>query len=68
MKTKSSVINRNNTIIIGRSIGSGGATYLASRKNLKNLVLISPFSKIREVAKDFVGCVGGIVKSHFDNL
>ena len=62
MRTKKPVVNRNNTIVIGRSIGSGGATYLACNKKMKNLILISPFSK------DFVGCVGGCFKCHFNNL
>jgi hypothetical protein len=53
---------------MGRSIGSGGATYLASQQKLNNLILISPFSDIPSVAKDFVGCVGNIVKCHFDNM
>lgn len=61
-------MNSENTIVIGRSIGSGGACYLASRKKVHNLILISPFSTIPEVATDFVGCVGRIVKCHFNNL
>lgn len=56
-----------NTVVIGRSIGSGGASYLAKRKKIHNLVLISPFSTIPSVAKDFVGCLGCIVKTHFNN-
>ena len=68
MRTKKPVVNRNNTIVIGRSIGSGGATYLACNKNMKNLILVSPFSTIPNVAKDFVGCLGGCVKCHFNNL
>ena len=56
-----------NTVVIGRSIGSGGASYLAKRKKINNLVLISPFSTIRSVARDFVGCMGCIVKMHFNN-
>ena len=46
MRNKNTIVNRNNTIVIGRSIGSGGATYLASRKNIQTLILISPFSTI----------------------
>ena len=67
MRTSKQVINRENTIVIGRSIGSGGASYLACQKNIRNLVLISPFSNIPSVATDFVGCIGKIVKCHFDN-
>lgn len=61
-------ISSNNTVILGRSIGSGGACYLASRKNLRNLILISPFSTIPNVAKDIVGCAGSCIKCHFNNI
>lgn len=67
-KSQKNVINTQNTIVIGRSIGSGGASYLASRKKISNLVLISPLSKITEVAVDFVGCLGKCVIQHFDNI
>lgn len=55
---------------MGRSIGSGGATYLASQKNLQNLILVSPFSTIPNVATDFVGCscTKCFLKCHFNNL
>lgn len=45
----------NNIIIIGRSIGSGPATYLASKKKIACLALISPFTSIRDLIKDKVG-------------
>lgn len=67
-RNKKSVINTKNTIVLGRSIGSGGACYLASRKRIERLALVSPFSTIPNVATDFVGCTGKIVKCHFDNL
>ena len=58
-----------NTVVLGRSIGSGGATYLAVHKKLRNLALISPFSSIPKVAVDFAGCAGKLlVKNHFDNI
>lgn len=69
VNNKTPVVNSSNTVIIGRSIGSGGACYLASRKNLQHLVLISPFSTIRTVAQDFVGCLGKcLLKEHFNNI
>lgn len=55
--------------VIGRSIGTGGASYLAGNKRgVPGLILISPFDTITEVAKGMVGCLGCIVKQHFDNL
>lgn len=69
IKNKSPVVNSTNTIILGRSIGSGGACYLAAHKNIRNLALISPFSTIPNVAADFAGCFGKyLVKEHFNNL
>lgn len=53
---------------MGRSIGSGGATYLAGNKPSSILILISPFDSIKNVTKTIIGCLGCIVKQHFDNL
>lgn len=55
---------------MGRSIGSGGATYLASQMKMQNLILVSPFSTIPNIATDFVGCSCAtcFIKCHFNNL
>lgn len=53
--------------MMGRSIGSGGASFLAGHRNIPLLVLMSPFDSIRNVAMNMVGCMGFIVKQHFDN-
>lgn len=55
-------------MVMGRSIGSGGATYLAARRQVPNLVLMSPFDTIRRVARAHMGCAGSIVKQHFNNI
>lgn len=52
---------------MGRSIGSGGASYLAGHRNVPLLVLMSPFDSIRQVAIKMVGCLGCLIKQHFDN-
>ncbi len=36
--------------VVGRSLGSGVATYLASQRNIARLVLITPFDSVRAVA------------------
>lgn len=54
-------------IVMGRSIGSGGASYLAAHRPVRSLILISPFDSIKKVARGLMGCIGGIVKQHFDN-
>jgi len=38
-------------ILIGRSLGSGVATYLASKRDVKKLFLITPYDSIENVAK-----------------
>lgn len=54
-------------MVMGRSIGSGGASYLAGHKSVPLLILMSPFDTIKKVATGMVGCLGGIVKQHFNN-
>lgn len=53
---------------MGRSIGTGPATFLASQVNPEKLILISPFDRIVKVAEDIAGCMGKIVKDHFNNV
>ncbi len=38
--------------VIGRSLGSGVATYLASKNKIAKLVLITPFDSVQNVAQD----------------
>ena len=52
---------------MGRSIGSGGASYLAGHRNIPLLILMSPFDSIRKVATRWVGCLGCLIKQHFNN-
>ena len=52
---------------MGRSIGSGPASYLASEVKCSKLALVSPFDSIRNVSMEHVGCMGCMVKNHFDN-
>lgn len=39
-------------VAIGRSLGSGVATYLASQREVKGLILITPYDSIYAMAKD----------------
>jgi len=41
-----------NVSVIGRSIGSGIATFLAARRHVAKLVLVTPFDSLVNVAKD----------------
>lgn len=62
-------ISMSQILIMGRSIGSGPATYIAQKFKPAALLLISPFTSIKEVAKSMYGFVGALfVKDRFDNL
>ena len=53
---------------MGRSLGSGPATFLASKYKPAALVLISPFTSIKNAASDLFGFFGGFfIKERFDN-
>lgn len=54
--------------VIGRSIGSGVAGYLASKRNVESLILITPYDSIREVAanKFPIFPVSMLIKDHYD--
>ena len=41
--------NDNDIYIVGRSLGTGPAVYLASKENPKSLILISPFKSIKSI-------------------
>ncbi len=58
-----------NIIVYGRSIGSGPATWLASKKDVGALALMSAFTSIRGVVKDIAGkWIQYLVKERFNNL
>ena len=56
-------------IIYGRSLGSGPATYLASRHPAKQLILETPYDNIPNVvrAKSKVPIPPGLIRTHFPN-
>lgn len=48
-------IDPKSMILIGKSIGTGFASYVASKIQVAGLVLISGFASIKKVAADYVG-------------
>ena len=59
-------IDPSNIIIMGRSIGSGPSTFLASRNKIGMLILIAPFTNLKDAAKYKVGSfLGRFVKQRF---
>ena len=56
-------------IIFGRSIGSGAATYLASKYQPGALALMSAYTSVTDIAKQQFGwLLGSLMHAHFDNL
>jgi len=63
-------IDPGNIVAMGRSLGSGVAVYLASRRPLKAVMLTTPYDSIREVAQErfpFVP-IKRLLKHPFDSL
>ena len=57
-----------NILLFGRSIGSGPATYLASHRDPGCLLLMSPISSIRAVAKEVAGNISKLIADRFKNI
>jgi hypothetical protein len=53
---------------MGRSIGTGPASYLSNATDVKKIILMSPFTSIRQVFNDFTCCLGLFVEDIFNNL
>ena len=56
-----------NIMLLGRSIGSGPASYLASQRNPGALIMMSSFTSLRSVVNDHVGSLDKILKERFNN-
>lgn len=48
-------IGREDIVVMGRSMGTGPACYLAAKSMPRALILMSPFTSLRGVAENFVG-------------
>ncbi len=62
-------IDSSNIIVMGRSLGTAVATYLASKRKVSGVILISPFASMSSVAKEhhpFLP-VGLLLKHKFDS-
>jgi uncharacterized protein len=56
--------------VIGRSLGSGVAIYLATQRKIDKIALITPYDSIKNVAKSHypIFPVSLLLKDHFDSL
>ncbi len=63
-------VNKSNIIVMGRSIGTGVATYLSEKRDAAATVLVSPFDSLSSVIKEKcpVLPVNLILKNKFDSL
>lgn len=63
-------ISVDNVVLFGRSIGSGIAIYVASKRKVKHLILVTPFDSIRNIVKDklLIFPVDLILKHPFNSL
>ena len=67
-------VNESNIILMGRCIGSGPATYLASIHSILALILLSPLKSIKEAIKTMfpklnIGqVIQNLVKERFNNM
>jgi abhydrolase domain-containing protein 17 len=48
-------VKEENIILMGKSLGSGPATHLASHRRPSSLILITPYTSIMECAVDLLG-------------
>lgn len=62
------VLREKDLLLFGRSMGSGPATYLAANFKPGGLILMSPYTSIKNVVKSKVGFLSFMVAEHFDNL
>ena len=51
--TRQPNIDGGRVVVIGRSLGSGVASYLASQRPVRGVLLVTPFDSITEVARGF---------------
>lgn len=63
-------INKSNIILMGRSIGTGVATYLAEKRNVSATILVSPYDSLGSVIKEKCPIlpVNLILKHKFDSI
>ena len=62
-------VSPENILVIGRSIGTGPACYLGSKRNPEGIILISPFTSIRDIAQKIVGnMLKYLISEKFENI
>jgi hypothetical protein len=49
-------------------MGSGPAIFLAAHYNVGSLILMSPYTSIKNVVKNKIGWLSMLIAEHFDNI
>ena len=57
-------------MVFGRSLGSAMALHVAARRDVAGLILVSPFTSLRDVARSHLPWlpVGPLMRNPFDTL
>lgn len=60
----------NHVVLMGRSLGSGVAVYVAAQRQVRGVILVTPFDSLLSVARHHYPFlpVGLLLKHHFDSL
>ncbi len=68
--TETLKIKPENIIVMGRSLGTGVATYLASQRQVGKVILITPYDSVESVSKEiyFFVPVSLLLTNRFDSL
>jgi fermentation-respiration switch protein FrsA (DUF1100 family) len=63
-------INPDSITVLGRSMGSGPSIHLCSKRDPANLILVSPYTSIKNVSKELIGNFMGslLIKERFSNI
>lgn len=63
-------IDPKNIIVMGRSLGTGVATYLSSQRSVKKVILVTPYDSIESLAKEWYPFipVSFLLRNKFDSL
>ena len=63
-------VDRSNIVVMGRSLGTGVATYLAENRNVKGLILVTPYDNLKSLIQKKAPMLplGFMLKYRFDSL